>query len=387
MSPPIHMVAGENIPYIQDAFSSLGRLTFLPGRSITASDLQETQVLLIRSITRVDETLLKGTPVEFVGSASAGVDHIDQAYLKARHIGFASAAGSNANSVAEYVIAALFHLEQHHGISLRGKTIGIVGVGNIGRLVKGKVEALGMRPILHDPPLAETGLLASHSLEETLGCDVVTLHTPFTTGGPYPTYHLINEQTLKWMTPSTILINAARGEVVDTKALLDAISHRRLGHTIIDVWENEPDIPWDLFQAVTIGTPHIAGHSLDGKANGTFMIYQAVCKHLGVTPVWNPAHSLPPPVVPTLEFDIDRITQESIPAEAVSGIYDLKADYLRMDELLQAPAADRPKLFDGLRKNYPVRREFETTRLILPGLPPSVRTILTGIGFSNITGK
>jgi erythronate-4-phosphate dehydrogenase len=189
------------------------------------------------------------------------------------------------------------------------------------------------------------------------------------------------------MTPSTILINAARGEVVDTKALLDAISHRRLGHTIIDVWENEPDIPWDLFQAVTIGTPHIAGHSLDGKANGTFMIYQAVCKHLGVPPVWNPAHSLPPPVVSTLEFDIDRITGESIPAESVSRIYDLEADYLRMHGVLQAPAADRPKLFDGLRKNYPVRREFQTTRLILPKLDPSVRTILTGIGFSNITGK
>ena len=148
------MVAGENIPYITEAFASLGKLTLLPGRSIKSSDLHNTNVLLIRSITRVDHTLLEGTPVEFVGSASAGVDHIDEPYLKARNIGFTSAAGSNANSVAEYVLASLLFLGKQQGVSLKGKTIGIIGVGNIGKLVKHKVEALGMLPVLHDPPLA-----------------------------------------------------------------------------------------------------------------------------------------------------------------------------------------------------------------------------------------
>ena len=325
--------------------------------------------MLIRSITNVNEALLKDTPVEFVGSASAGVDHIDEAYLKSRNIGFASAAGSNANSVAEYVMASLLLLGKRHGFSLRGKTIGIVGVGHIGKLVKNKAEALGMRPVLNDPPLAETGQIDHRSLEETLGCDIVTLHTPFTTGGPYPTHHLLNEHTFKWLNPSAIFINAARGEVVETHALLNAISHKRIGPTIIDVWENEPDINWDLFQAVTIGTPHIAGHSLDGKANGTFMIYAALCKHLGVEPTWNPAQTLPPPIMPSIQIDTKQNSDEEVLGEVVGKMYDLEADYRRMEELLSATPEERPSLFDGLRKNYPVRREFHRTQRHTPQEP------------------
>jgi erythronate-4-phosphate dehydrogenase len=387
MNKPINMVAGENIPYAKEAFAGLGNLTFLPGRSITSADLKDTNVLLIRSITKVDEALLKGSPVEFVGSASAGTDHIDEAYLKARNIGFTSAAGSNANSVAEYVIASLLTLENHHDISLKGKTIGIVGVGNIGKLVKNKAEALGMHPVLNDPPLAEVGQFDHRSLKETLACDVVTLHTPFTTGGPYPTYHMLNEQTLKWLKPSAIFINAARGEVVDTHALLDALTHKRVGPTVIDVWEHEPDINWNLFQAVTLGTPHIAGHSLDAKANGTFMIYAALCKHLGVEPTWNPVQSLPPPVVPSLEMDTHQKNDEEILREIVTKIYDVEADYRRMRQLLTAPPEERPRLFDGLRKNYPVRREFHRTGIKLPKNQKRLRNMLAGIGFSEISDE
>ncbi|MDH5574598.1 MAG: 4-phosphoerythronate dehydrogenase [Nitrospirota bacterium] len=387
MNKPINMVAGENIPYVKEAFSSLGNLTFLPGRSITSANLKDTNILLIRSITRVDESLLKGSPVEFVGSASAGVDHIDEVYLKARNIGFASAAGSNANSVAEYVIASLLTLGKQHHFSLSGKTIGIVGVGNIGKLVKSKAEALGMRPVLNDPPLAETRQIDHRSLEETLGCDVVTLHTPFTTGGPYPTYHLLNAQTFKWLKPSTIFINAARGEVVETQALLDAITQKRIGPTVIDVWEDEPDINWNLFQTVTLGTPHIAGHSLDGKANGTFMIYAALCKHLGITPTWNPVQSLPLPIVPYLEIDTRQKSDAEILRETVTKLYDVEADYHRMQELLTASPEDRPRLFDGLRKNYPVRREFDTTQVTLPKNQEPLRHMLAGIGFSKISQK
>ena len=213
MRKPINIVAGESIPFAKDAFDTLGTITFLPGRSITSANLKDINVLLVRSITKINEALLQGSAVEFVGSASAGVDHLDEAYLQARNIAYASASGSNANSVAEYVIASLLILAKQQGFSLSGKTIGIVGVGNIGTLVKRKVEALGMSPVLHDPPLAEKGLIEHHSLEETLGSDVVTLHTPFTTDGPYPTYHLLNEQTFKNLKPSAILINAARGEV------------------------------------------------------------------------------------------------------------------------------------------------------------------------------
>ncbi len=385
MNRPLNIVAGESIPYIQEAFGNLGNLSFFAGRAITASVLKDTHILLIRSITPIDEALLNGTPVEFVGSASAGTDHMDTTYLQSNTIRYCSASGCNANSVAEYVIAALLHLAQQQNISLEGKTIGIVGVGNIGKLVKIKAEALGLQPILNDPFLAERNEIDHHSLKETLGCDIVTLHTPLTIDGPYPTYHLLNNHTFKWLKPSTIFINAARGEVVNTQALLEAISHTRIGPTIIDVWEHEPDINWDLFQAVTLGTPHIAGHSLDGKANGTFMIYAALCKHLDITPRWNPVQALPSPIVPLIEVNTPlRSDQEQI-REIVSKIYNIEADYHCMKELFRKSPTERPTLFDALRKNYPVRREFHQTTVTLTKSNSWLQQIIRGLGFSEIS--
>jgi len=387
MKKQLNIVAGENIPYLQEAIQDLGNLTILPGRSIRSADLQDTNILLIRSITPVNEALLKNTPVEFVGSASAGTDHMDTAYLQSRHIGFASASGSNANSVAEYVIAALLFLAHQQNFSLEGKTIGIIGVGHIGKLVQHKTKALGMHPILNDPFLAETGQIDHRSLEETLGCDVVTLHTPLTSDGPYPTHHLLNEHTFKWLKPSTIFINAARGEVVDTHALLNAITHQQIGPTIIDVWEHEPAINWDLFQTVTLGTPHIAGHSLDGKANGTFVIYEALCKHLGVAPSWNPTQVLPPPMVPLTQITTNPSSNQEAIREVVTQCYDIEADYHRMRALLASPPHERPPLFDALRKDYPIRREYHRTTIKLSPKMSQLRQIVAGLGFSTIGGE
>ena len=384
MKKPLNIVAGENIPYLKEAVEGLGTLAILPGRAITSADLQHTQILLIRSITQVDKALLQGTPVEFVGSASAGTNHMDMAYLQSHNIGFASASGSNANSVAEYVMAALLLLGKQRNFELKGKTIGIVGVGNVGKLVEAKAEALGMRPVLHDPPLAETSKIDHRSLEETLSCDVVTLHTPLTTDGPYPTHHLLTKDTFKWLKPSTIFLNASRGEVVDTFALLDAITHQQIGPTIIDVWEDEPEINWDLFQAVTLGTPHIAGHSLDGKANGTFMIYTALCKHLGMEPTWNPGKSLPPPIVPLIDVDVYQQSGQDQIRQMGTKIYDIESDYRRMKELLVASPNERPTLFDSLRKNYPVRREFHRTLVKIPKDRCEFRQVLEEFGFSEI---
>ena len=385
MGKPLNIVAGENIPYVKEAFGTLGTVRCVPGRTITSEAVKDANALLIRSITKVNEGLLQGTAVEFVGSASAGVDHIDEAYLQAQNIAYAAAPGSNANSVAEYVIASLLIIAKQQGYSLAGKTIGIVGVGHIGKLVKKKAEALGLHPILNDPPLGKAGLIEHQSLKETLGCDVVTLHSPLTTSGPHPTYHLLNEQTFRFLKPSTIFINAARGEVVDTQALLNAIQQRRIGPVVLDVWEREPEIHWDLFKAVTIGTPHIAGHSLDGKANGTNMIYVALCKHLGVMPIWDPAHSLPSPIVPTIEIESCQKSEEEIVREMVTQIYDLEADHHRMKELLTAPPEIRPTLFDGLRKDYPVRREFHRTSVRLLKNRIGLRQKLEELGFAEIS--
>ncbi len=383
MHYPLNIVAGENIPYLEDAFEDLGNLTILPGRSITSAHLQNAQALLIRSITQVAAGLLQGTPIKFVGSASAGTDHLDIDYLQSQNITFTSASGSNANSVAEYVMAALLFLGNKLDLSLKGKTIGIVGVGNIGKLVKQKAEALHMYPLLHDPPLADSGQIISHSLEETLSCDVVTFHTPLTYEGPYPTYHLLNEHTVNWLKPSTIFINAARGEVVNTSVLLDAIIHQKIGPTVIDVWEHEPAIDWDLFQNVTLGTPHIAGHSLEGKANGTFMIYNALCKHVNREPTWNPAQSLPPPIVPVLELPDHIQTEQGQIHEVLRTLYDIETDHHQMQQLLTSSPEERPTLFDALRRHYPIRREFHQTTLKLPSNTNKIELILKGLGFEH----
>ena len=353
----------------------------LPGRAIQARDLQETNVLLVRSITKINEALLKDTAVEFVGSASAGVDHVDFDYLNSRKLGFASSPGSNANSVAEYVITALLIVAHQQQLKLCGKTIGIVGVGHIGKLVKHKTEALGMKPVLNDPFLAQTGEIEHHPLEEVLGCDVVTLHVPITLDGPFPTYHLINQHSLSWMKPSTIFINAARGEVVETQALLEAIRQKRIGPTVLDVWEHEPHIDWELFEAVTLGTPHIAGHSLDGKAAGTFMIYSALCKHFGIDPSWEPSQSLPPPIVPAITVNSSVQPDEEVLKTVVTKIYNLEADHQRLESILSAPEDERAQLFDKLRKNYPVRREFHDTTVHLPDDKKDLAGVLTQLGF------
>ena len=381
MNTPLHIVAGESIPFVQDAFSTLGTLTMLPGRSITAADLQHTDVLLIRSITKIQESLLRGSSVEFVGSASAGIDHIDTTYLNSRNIGFASSPGSNANAVAEYVITALLIVTQHHNLTLAGKTIGIIGVGHIGTLVKRKAEALGMTPILNDPFLANTEGFNHQPLEDALSCDIVTFHVPLTKDGPYPTYHLINEYMLTHLHPSTILINASRGEVIETQALLNAITHQRVGPTVIDVWEQEPHISWELFDAVTIGTPHIAGHSLDGKAAGTFMIYAALCQHLGIDPIWNPAQSLPAPSVPSITIDALHHSDEKHLRSIATKVYDLEADYDRMKQLQTEPLEERAALFDALRKHYPIRREFQGTKVTASQDMKTLQQMLSALGF------
>lgn len=384
MARSLTIVAGESIPYVQEAFEGLGTLRLLPGRTITSAALQDANVLLARSITKINAELLEGTEVEFVGSASAGVDHIDEAYLCCRRIGYASAPGSNANSVAEYVMAAILSVAQRSGRLISGTTIGIIGVGNIGRLVKAKAQALGLHPVLHDPPLAERGEIQQASLAETLACDIVTLHVPLTSTGPYATHHLINEKTLQCLKPTSLFINAARGEVVDGQALKAAIRGGRIGPVVLDVWEREPEIDWELFDLVTLGTPHIAGHSLDGKANGTAMIYQALCRHLGMEPVWQPEHSLPAPVVKSIEIRDQPKPDHEQAQEIVKTLYDIEGDHRAMKDLRLAPPHERPRGFDALRKHYPVRREFYRTRIVLPPTQSGLKPLFAGLGFTEI---
>ena len=375
------IVADEQIAFTKEALETLGQVRCLAGRSIGPNDLNDASVLLVRSVTKVDGSLLQGSRIQFVGSATAGIDHIDTEYLQRHGIGFASAAGSNANSVAEYVATAILLWAKRKGISVRGKSIGIIGVGNIGSLVKKKTEALGMRVLLNDPPLEQiTGEDCYSSLSEALDCEVVTVHVALTLEGQFKTFHLLNQHNLPRLRSDSLFINTSRGEAVETRGLLKQLARGNAGHTVLDVWEEEPRINWDLFQQVNLGTPHIAGYSLDGKIQGTLMIYKALCKHMNLEPTWNPALTLPPSDLPFIEVQAQSKLTEVILCDLATSVYDPQVDHSRMTQLLRIPIEQRAVEFDRLRKEYPVRREFHGTRVGLPEGTESLKQQIRALG-------
>ena len=377
------IVIDENIPFGEEAFSHLGEVTVLPGRQINSESLRDATALIVRSVTPVNTELLAGTDIRFVGTATSGIDHINQAYLTQRNIGFADAAGSNANSVAEYVLTALVTVASRFKISLGGKSLGIVGVGRIGRLVAKKAQALGMTVILHDPPLArETGDTCYQSLDEVLQADCVTLHVPLIKEGIDTTIHLIGEEQLAHMSPSSVLINTSRGEVVDNFALLHAIENKHLQGAVLDVWEGEPSINWELANRVTIATPHIAGYSFDGKVNGTIMIYQAACRYFGVAPIWQAPVDYSQPSDSVNSIDAHDQELQALVFQLATRFYDLQGDDARMRSLFTLPSSERPAGFDQLRKEYPTRREFFTSPVGLQQASPTLVSGLADLGFS-----
>jgi len=375
------IVADENIPYIQAAFAPLGQVVCVPGRSMTPAILHDADALLVRSVTQVGPALLDDTPVRFVGTATIGTDHIDLPYLARRNIRFTDAAGSNANSVAEYVLTALLTLAQRHRFKLNGKTLGIVGVGNIGSKIEKYAPVLGLQPLPNDPPLQRlTGDKRYVSLDEALAADIVTLHVPLTRQGPDATYHLINKQTLGLLGPKTILINASRGAVVDNQALNTALAQHQLGPTVLDVWENEPTPNLDLLQRVALATPHIAGYSLDGKVKGTLLLHQALCDFLNVNSRPDIQHLLPPAPVPQLTLDTSA-DDEALLTQAFQAIYDINRDDSQLRGIAHQPANEQGAYFDRLRKQYSIRREAPGTRIHLQPQRNDLAHSLSLLGF------
>jgi len=290
------IIADANIPSVAECFSSIGEVTVVGGRKITPGIVADADILLVRSITPVGADLLADSKVRFVATATIGVDHIDTDFLQRNNIGFASAPGSNANSAAEYVIAVLLEIGQRHDFDLEGKSIGIIGAGNVGGRVATKCAALRMKVRLNDPPLQrQTADPKYLPLEELFGCDFITCHTPLTFEGQDKTYHLADETFFKSLKKGCTFVNASRGSVVDTGALKRAIRAERFRAVVLDVWENEPLIDAELLQMVDVGTPHIAGYSLDGKIAGMIMIYSAACKHFSLEQKFGIEELLPEP--------------------------------------------------------------------------------------------
>jgi len=376
------IIADANIPFVEECFSSIGEVTVMGGRDMTPEAVADAEVLLVRSITPVNEQLLGGSSVRFVATATIGFDHIDRDYLHARHIGFTSAPGSNANSAAEYIIAALLAVGQKHRIRLEEKSIGVIGVGNVGSRVAKKCEALGMRVLRNDPPLQrQTGSPAYVPLEALYDCDFVTFHTPLTKEGLDKTYHLADEAFFASLKEGAVVLNASRGAVIDSAALQAAIDDDRLGPVVLDVWENEPGIDVALLDQVTLGSPHIAGYSFDGKIAGLIMIYRAVCEYFGLEPRRAAADFLPAPEVPQVDLGPAPDDDEAALAQAVARVYSIARDDANLRPIAQEPPERRGAFFDALRKNYPVRREFQNTTVIVDEPGGAVVRKLLGIGF------
>ena len=341
------IVADENMPLVREMFSAYGEVETFPGRELRSEQVKGADVLLVRSVTPVNADLLEGSSVRFVGSATIGTDHVDQAYLEQQGIRFTSAPGCNANAVVQYVLSVLCSLRS----DWQEQTVGIVGCGNVGGRLYQTLQKLGVDCRCYDPFLFETDNIHLVSFEEVIQSDILCLHTPMTTDGPYPTFHLFNEAVLSQLAPNALLINAGRGAVVDNRALLNLLPQQSW-QVVLDVWEGEPDIALPLLELVDIGTPHIAGYSYDGKVNGTEMVRDAFCAWLGKD---TPAQMVSQEKVIDLEA--------STLLEAVLATFDVAQEDQRMRDALLASVVNVSKGFDQMRKTCPKRLEFQHYRV------------------------
>lgn len=345
------VIVDDKIPFIKGAFEPFADVRYLPGGKISRGDALDADALVIRTRTKCNEALLKGTRVRFIATATIGYDHIDTDYCKAAGIQWVNAPGCNSGSVMQYVASALASLSARKDFCLKDKTIGIVGVGNVGSKIARLAEIFGMKVLLNDPPRERTEqsgiFIGLHELLQS--ADIVSLHVPLIMQGVDKTCHLLNRQTLSFMKDGSILFNTSRGEAVDTSALLERLERGKL-KTIIDVWENEPEINRDLLERVDIATPHIAGYSLDGKANGTIMSVRSVGAFFGWgLRQWQPGH-VPAPTEPEIILPSGDADMENLLSRAILHTYDIMKDDSRLREHV--------KNFEKQRGSYPPRREF-----------------------------
>lgn len=382
------IIADENMPALE-LFSGLGEVRTVPGRPLPRAALTGAQALLVRSVTRVDEALLAGTSVRFVGSATIGTDHVDLDYLARAGIRFAHAPGCNAMAVAEYVLQAVLAWALDNGRALQRLRVGLVGLGNVGRSVAGLLEAVGCTVVASDPPQVEAGAQTAvplGTLEQVLACDVISLHVPLTTAGPHPTHHLLDAARLAALTPAQLLINTCRGPVIDNRALLARLEAGQGPVTVLDVWEQEPQVPPALLAAVWRGSPHIAGYSVEGKVRGTWMLYRALGQWLGVD-----ASRAMPQQAPVRAWEAPVASMADLLA-LLRTAYRPEEDHRLLREAMGLPPeggsretwmpltdVTRGTNFDQLRKTYRVRHETAGLR-VTGAVAPVWQTVLSRLG-------
>ncbi len=370
------IVCDNKIPFLRGVLEPYAEVAYLPGKETTAEVVRDADALITRTRTICNEALLKDSSVKVIATATIGYDHIDTRWCEEHGIIWRNAPGCNSWSVKQYLSSALLMLARKHSLNLEGMTLGVVGVGNVGSKVAQAASALGMKVLLNDPPRERReGPEAFVGLDEIIErSDIITLHVPLSREGEDATYHLFDDARIASMKPSQILINSSRGPVVDNSALKRALKSRSILGGVLDVWEGEPELDRELIELLDITTPHIAGYSADGKANGTAASVRTVSEVLGLPLVdWFPKE-IPSPVQ-ELEFTLDASgkSRQDLLSEAVLHTYDIMED----SDALRA----RPELFEKLRGDYPVRREPSAFTLHLRNSTPEVAAALSALGF------
>jgi erythronate-4-phosphate dehydrogenase len=378
------IVADENIPLLDSFFGDIGDIRQLPGRSMSAADVRDADILLVRSVTRVNQELLADSRVRFVGTCTIGTDHIDQEWLKSAGIAFSAAPGCNANSVVEYVLAIIaLRAEKLCIDDWTDLSVGVIGAGNVGGELTRKLERLGFDVIVCDPPKAEAAEEDDDTFadfDEALKCDVITLHTPLISDGKYPTCHMLDAARLADLNADQLLINTSRGEVIDTAALIQRLAEPDAPTVTLDVWENEPRINSELAEQAWIATPHVAGYSLEGKVQGSELIYQALSRFMGLPVRKQAGQFLPEAALSKLSFTsaADEMDAANV---AILCCCDPRRDDARFRRTLSLPADERGRAFDRLRREYPVRREFSSLKIQLKGTSKSAQETFRALGF------
>ncbi len=375
MNKQIKIVADDKIPFLKGVLEPYATIRYLPGREIVRKEIIDTDALIIRTRTECNRDLLERTSVQFIASATIGTDHIDTVYCDKKNIEWINAPGCNASSVRQYVAASLIHLSRHFEFSLKGETVGIIGVGNVGGKVESLARDLGMEVLLNDPPRAlregrERFVDLSTILEKS---DIITLHVPLNNAGIDKTLGMVDATFLGKMKKDSFLINTSRGKVVDEDALKGSLRSGHLRGTVLDVWDNEPYLDTDLLNMTFIATPHIAGYSQDGKANGTSVVVRSLSRYFNWDlHNWYPVN-IPQPVKPLITIHGDKKKEEDIIGEAILNAYPIAQDHRRL--------VNSPDRFEELRGNYPVRREFPFHTIELVPRNESTIKLLGKIGF------
>ncbi len=376
------IVVDQRIPFVEEAFGSFGEILKYDSRAIDNAAVHDADALLVRSETKVDEKLVAGSKLRFVGTATIGTDHVDLDALRRNGVAFASAPGCNSNAVVQYVFSALYTLGAREGFSLKGKTIGVVGVGNIGSKIVRVAQNLGMNVLKNDPPLyRSTGEPTFFPLDDLMSADFITVHVPYTKRGPDPTHHLFDGERLSKMKRGAVLINSSRGAVVDNQALKRALAAGCPSTAVLDVWENEPNIDLELLGQCALGTQHIAGYSIDGKVNATRMIYSAFCSHFGLTPAWDAASVIAPPSDPIMRINPGYTDPEKEISRLVRECYDITADDSKLRMVFELKEDERGFYFKNLRGKYIFRYEFSNRTVTVTGKDSYLADVLTAFGF------